>query len=191
MVFSFSLRTPPVFNSLQGRSLILNVPSVLLGTQVCWTQVSDALPGPPHLSDLSGCIFVPKGDFRPHHSGWPLALVWPAGNARERTPCRTLQPMPLGGINNTSPPPARGRDNPGSAAQYGSWLHSVPGLGGSPSLHPLCSSHLLLPDQVPALESLSASGRTQTEAAHGPHSIFVEKKNINLEYVEYYLEYVI
>lgn len=108
MVFSFSLRTPPVFNSLQGRSLILNVPSVLLGTQVCWTQVSDALPGPPHLSDLSGCIFVPKGDFRPHHSGWPLALVWPAGNAREPTPCRTPQPMPLGGKTPAPHPPAGG-----------------------------------------------------------------------------------
>ena len=64
-----------------------------------------------------------------------------------------------------------------------SWFTSIPGLATSPPLHPLRWPLLHLPDRLLAVESLSASGRTQTKAAHGLHPVFVDKKNINLEEV--------
>ena len=70
-----------------------------------------------------------------------------------------------------------------SSCSVWSWFSSLPGLAISPPLHPLRWSLLHLPDRLLAVESLSASGRTQTKAAHGPHPVFVDKKNINLEQV--------
>lgn len=110
--FQLLLCTLYIFTSLEGRNLILNVHSVRLGAcTVLDTGVRCYPRDHLYLLELSGCCFVPEGDFLPHPPPELRLLSGPgvAGSkCQEPNPPQDPSANASGECNTPAPSPSAG-----------------------------------------------------------------------------------